>query len=97
MVKKRQSSKKKTVVTEQVNIKADAPKEEIKTKPEEPAKEPDFKGIVSLGGSSVASSTIGRNKSGMPWKKASKRSQFNKGPPISYLKSMEEKARLKRI
>ena len=33
----------------------------------------------------------------MPWKKGSKRSEFSKGPPISYLKSMEEKARLKRI
>ena len=41
--------------------------------------------------------TVGRNKSGMPWKKSSKRSEFSKGPPVSYLKSMEEKARLKRI
>ena len=57
--------------------------------------EPDFKGIVALG--SVSSTTVGRNKSGMPWKKTSKRSNFTKGPPISYLKSMEEKARLKRI
>ena len=50
---------------------------------------------VTLG--SGRAQTVGRNKSGMPWKKGSKRSEFSKGPPISYLKSMEEKARLKRI
>ena len=54
-----------------------------------------FTGVTSLGTDSCV--TIGKNKSGMPWKKSSKRSQFSKGPPISYLKSMEEKTRLKRI
>ena len=46
------------------------------------------------GGKSI---TVGRNKSGQPWKKTSKKSEFHRGPPVSYLKSMEEKARLKRI
>ena len=57
--------------------------------------EPEVSGCISLG--TVSNVTVGRNKGGQPWKKGSKRSEFSRGPPISYLKSMEEKARLKRI
>ena len=67
-----------------------------KTEKADEPEEAEWTGTVSLGGS-VSSKVIGRNKSGMPWKKSSKRSQFSKGPPIAYLKSMEEKARQKRI
>ena len=69
----------------------------IETKDDAPAKgqkKEESKGVTL--GSGIAL-TVGRNKSGMPWKKNSKRSEFSKGPPVSYLKSMEEKARLKRI
>ena len=61
-------------------------------KVEEP--EPTYSGI-SLG--TVTSVTTGRNKSGMNWKKNSSQSAFHKGPPITYLKSMELKAQMKRI
>jgi len=57
--------------------------------------EEEWTGSVSLGTSSKK--IVGRNKCGMAWKKESKRSSFSKGPPIAYLKSMEEKERLKRI
>ena len=67
----------------------------IPTKESKEESEPEFKGSVSLGTSKAR--VIGRNKCGMPWKKSSKRSNFSKGPPVSYLKSMEEKERLKRI
>ena len=87
MVRKAQ----KTVVTENVTqpvVNADEAAKQTET-------EPEFTGSVSLGTNTKL--TTGRNKCGMAWKKESKRSQFSKGPPISYLKSMEEKARNKRM
>ena len=63
--------------------------------PEPVVEEPEWTGSVSLGTNSKKA--VGRNKCGMAWKKESKRSSFSKGPPIAYLKSMEEKERLKRI
>ena len=97
MVKK---TKKAAVVTEQVTKKATA--ETAASKPaaqkdngKAEQEQPEYKGAISLG--STIGKTVGRNKSGMPWKKSSKRSEFSKGPPVAYLKSMEEKARLKRI
>ena len=85
MVKKNQLNKTQ-VVKEEVTKKTEATTTE----------EPEFKGSLSLG-SNVSSKVVGRNKSGMPWKKSSSRSQFSKGPPIAYLKSMAEKERQKRI
>ena len=83
---------KKTVVSEQVSktVQLTAEKKEDAQEPE-----PEVSGVISLGTS--RGTEVGRNKSGMPWKKSSKRSEFSKGPPIAYLKSMEEKARIKRI
>ena len=63
-------------------------------KKEEAKKVDNFNG-VSLG--TVQNVTIGRNKSGQPWKKCSKKSAFHKGPAISYEKSMELKAQMQRI
>ena len=57
--------------------------------------EPEFKGVVSLGG--TVNVTVGRNKSGKPWKKKSNRSEFSKTPAFSYQKRIEERERLKRI
>ena len=52
----------------------------------EKEKEVEVTGTISLG--TTSAQTTGRNKCGMAWKKESKRSQFSKGPPIAYLKSM---------
>ena len=52
----------------------------------EKEKEVEVTGTVSLG--TTSAHATGRNKCGMAWKKESKRSQFSKGPPIAYLKSM---------
>ena len=52
-------------------------------------------GAISLGSNQHVQ--VGRNKCGMPWKKNSKRSQFSRGPKISFEKQMEEKERMKRI
>ena len=89
---------KKTVITEQVTTQPASKKqlsEEKTTAEVAKEEEAEFKGCVSLG--TTRSSVTGRNKCGMAWKKQSKRSEFSRGPPIAYLKSMEEKARLKRI
>ena len=50
-----------------------------------------------MGSSNVGKVTVGKNKSGKPWKKESTRSKFNKGPSISYQKSIEERQRIKRM
>ena len=103
MVKKRAAKKK--VTKEQQPDEGQQQPEEIKepavetdkpTKIEAKEEVPDdFIGQKSLG--TIRSASVGRNKCGMPWKKSSKRSEFSRGPPVSYLKSMEEKARIKRI
>ena len=103
MVKKRAAKKK--VTKEQQPEEGQQQPEEIKepavetektTKTEAKEEVPDdFVGQKSLG--TVRATNVGRNKCGMPWKKSSKRSEFSRGPPVSYLKSMEEKARIKRI
>ena len=47
---------------------------------------------ISLGGSQGSSLTVGRNKSGMPWKKSSGVSSFKvrRVLPKTYVKRMEE-------
>ena len=104
MVKKSAAKKKVTKKQEQPVEEQQKP-EEIKepavetdkpTKIEAKEEGPDdFIGQKSLG--TIRSASVGRNKCGMPWKKSSKRSEFSRGPPVAYLKSMEEKARIKRI
>ena len=62
---------------------------------EKPA-EPEFNGVVTLGGGD-AKFNIGRNKSGMPWKKNSKRSEFKKGLRMTFAERKIEAARLKAL
>ena len=71
MVRAKKSAKPATVVEEKPELikKEEAPKKE-EVAPEE--EEVEFKGVTSLGTNTKV--TVGRNKSGMPWKKGSKRS-----------------------
>uniref|UniRef100_A0A7S3I002 Coiled-coil domain-containing protein 86 n=1 Tax=Favella ehrenbergii TaxID=182087 RepID=A0A7S3I002_9SPIT len=100
MVKAKKTKKAaETVVKEVVEKKPEKKepkKQEPKKEEEKPAEVEDFKGVVTLGTNSQKA-TIGRNKSGKPWKKESSRSSFNKGPSIAFKRSIEERQRLMRI
>lgn len=54
---------------------------------------------MHLGGSEGGAATVGRNKSGMPWKKQSKQSAFRikKSLPKSYTTRMEEAKKRKAL
>ena len=92
----------KSTATKTTPSKVEAPnKAEMPMKtipePEKVQVNPDFVGTMSMGSTYSGPKTVGKNKSGMPWKKGSTRSKFSKGPSISYQRSIEERERLKRI